>query len=98
MPTAREVLDILRGVTDPELGVDLVELGLVYGVEVHGRQIRVEMTLTSPACPLGEALPGQVEQALRGAFPGHAVEVVVVREPPWTPDRMGEEARRRLRA
>lgn len=96
MPTAREVRDVLRGVTDPELGVDIVDLGLIYGIEVQGTRIRVEMTLTSPFCPFGEALPAEVEGALRKAFGGHEVEVVVVREPPWTPERMGEGARRRL--
>lgn len=98
MPSPREVQDVLRGVTDPELGVDIVDLGLVYGVEVQGARIRVEMTLTSPFCPLGEALPAEVARVLRRAFSGHEVEVVLVREPPWTPDRMAEGARRRLGA
>jgi len=96
VPTADEVRAVLRGVRDPELGINVVDLGLVYGIEVQGLRILVTMTLTTPACPRGSALVGEVERALRGAFVGHEVEVSLVWEPHWTPERMAEDARRRL--
>jgi len=89
---------VLRQVTDPELGVNILDLGLVYGIRVEEGRIHVEMTLTTPACPLAATLPAQVEEALRAHFPGHEVMVALVWEPHWAPERMSEDARRRLGA
>ena len=98
MPTAGQVRAILRGVMDPELGVNVVDLGLVYGVHVAGNRIQVEMTLTTPSCPLASVLPTEVEQTLCERFAGHEVVVNVVWEPRWTPEMMSEDARRQLGA
>ncbi len=96
-PTTDEVLAVLRDkVMDPELGVNIVDLGLVYDVEVGEGRISIDMTLTTPGCPLAGTLAAQAEQVLREAFEGYEVEVNLVFDPPWTPDRMSEEARRML--
>ena len=94
---ATAVRDALREVIDPELGIDVVSLGLVYDVKVDGGRAEVVMTMTSPACPLGEQLTGDAEAAIRRALPeATGVEVRLVVFPPWTPDRMTAEAKRRL--
>ncbi len=98
MPTAGQVRAVLRGVMDPELGINVVDLGLIYGVRVEGDRILVEMTLTTAACPLAAALPAQVEQVLREMFADHEVEVTLVWEPHWTPEMMAEDVRRQLGA
>jgi metal-sulfur cluster biosynthetic enzyme len=91
--TEREAWEALGGVLDPELGVDIVELGLVYGLTVTPSRIDVTMTLTTPGCPLHDALVGGVERALtRDGGPAVAVEVVW--DPPWTPERIGAMGRR----
>jgi metal-sulfur cluster biosynthetic enzyme len=88
------LLDALRAVIDPEAGMNIVELGLVYGVEATPGRARVRMTLTSAACPLGDLLSDQVRDTLRARFPElEQVDVELVWEPPWTPERMSEEAR-----
>ena len=97
MATDADIRDALRTVIDPELGVNIVDLGLVYRIDVEGPRVRVEMTMTSPACPLGDYLKGLVEAAVTGAVPGvqHA-EVALVWEPAWDPDMMSDQARRQL--
>ena len=88
------LLDALRTVDDPEAGMNIVELGLVYGVEATPPAATVRMTMTSAACPLGDYLTGAVRDALRARFPElEQVNVELVWEPPWTPERMSEEAR-----
>ncbi|MBX3268688.1 MAG: metal-sulfur cluster assembly factor [Sandaracinaceae bacterium] len=95
-PTTDTVRGALRQVLDPEIGLDVVALGLVYDVVVREGEVRVELTMTTAACPLAESI---VEDARRvvAALPGvRAVEVRLVWEPPWTPARMSSEARREL--
>jgi FeS assembly SUF system protein len=91
------VLDALRTVRDPEIPMDLVELGLVYELIVKkGGTVYVEMTLTTPACPVAASMPGEVETAIR-AVPGvEDVRVNLVWTPPWGPERMSEAARLEL--
>ncbi|QAA76910.1 MAG: PaaD-like protein (DUF59) involved in Fe-S cluster assembly [Candidatus Bipolaricaulis sibiricus] len=96
MPTAGEVQAVLRGVTDPELGISVVDLGLVYGVEVEGNHIHVRMTLTAPSCPYASNLASQVERLLREQFVGCEARVTLVWEPRWTPEMMSDDARRQL--
>lgn len=89
MPTEEEVLSALRGVIDPEVGVNIVDLGLVYRVEASPQQVVVEMTMTSPACPMGEMILDDVHTALGAALPeGCAIDVALVWEPPWDPSMM----------
>ena len=87
-------MEVLRHVYDPELQMDLVELGLVYGVEIlpDGR-VKVNMTLTSPGCPYGPELVAEVKATLMMARGVKGVEVNVVWEPPWGPEKMSEAAR-----
>ena len=88
------LLDALRSVDDPEAGMNIVELGLVYGVEANPPSAKVRMTMTSAACPLGDYLTDAVRDALRARFPElEEVNVELVWDPPWTPERMSEEAR-----
>ena len=87
------VYDALRMVMDPEAGMNVVDLGLVYGVTVMGDAVRVDMTMTSPACPMGESIVADAEAAIRAAAPHARLEVGLVWDPPWTPDRMSDAAR-----
>ena len=91
------ILAALREVIDPELGVNIVDLGLVYGVDVNDGAVRVTMTMTSPACPMRDYLEGLVESAvLERVSDVRSVHVQIVEEPPWSPDLMSEAARRQL--
>jgi metal-sulfur cluster biosynthetic enzyme len=95
--TPDEVRDALREVIDPELGVNIVDLGLVYGVDVDDRCVRITMTMTSPACPLRDYLQDLVETAVSGRVPdAQRVVVEIVTEPPWTEELMSDAARRQL--
>ena len=87
------VTEALTNVIDPELGLDFVELGLVYGVDVDGGRVEITFTLTTPACPIGPQVSEQMQEFV-SEIPG--VEEVVptmVFTPPWTPDRMSEDAK-----
>lgn len=88
--------EALRGVIDPELGLDVVSLGLVYALEVRDGAASLELTMTSAACPLGDQIVREAEAMLR-AIPGLVgSRVRLVWNPPWTPDRMEPEARKIL--
>jgi FeS assembly SUF system protein len=92
-----QVLEALKTVRDPELPVNLIDLGLIYELIVkRDGTVYVEMTLTAPSCPVAGSLPGEVEKAIR-TVPGVGdVRVKLVWTPPWTQDRMSEEARLEL--
>ena len=94
--TEVEVRDALRDVIDPELGVNIVDLGLVYGIDVSDHAVRITMTMTSPACPLRDYLQDLVETAITSRVPDARVDVDIVTEPPWSADLMSEAARRQL--
>jgi metal-sulfur cluster biosynthetic enzyme len=89
-------LAALGGVWDPELGLDVVSLGLVYDVRVDGDDIDIDMTLTTPGCPVSEQLPAEAEAAVRAAVPDVVVTVNVVWDPPWTPERLSPLALEQL--
>lgn len=92
-----EILRALRVVMDPELGIDVVSLGLVYDASREGDEAHVVLTMTSPACPLGELIIDDARAAVGSMVPGvRHVEVDLVFEPRWTPDRMTAEARQQL--
>jgi len=91
------VLEALKTVRDPEIPVNLVDLGLIYELIVRkDGTVYVEMTLTTPACPVAGALPGQVQQAVAAVAGVNDVRVKLVWTPPWTQDRMSEEAKLEL--
>lgn len=93
---AEAVLGALSGVIDPELGVDVVNLGMVYGVDCIGAAVHVEMTLTTPGCPLHGSIVEEVKRAVRALNPDLEVAVELVWDPPWTPEAMSDEAKRAL--
>lgn len=94
LPSEDRVRDALRAVDDPEVGMNIVDLGLVYRVDVAPELVRVELTMTTPACPMGELITDNARRAVAAALPQNvAVDVVLVWDPPWTPDRMSEGAR-----
>src|SRR5438034_4706256 len=93
MATVDEVTDALRDVIDPELGLDFVELGLIYGVEVDGGAVHVTFTLTSPGCPIGPQVTEQIEEFVGEVDGVASVESTMVFTPPWTPERMSEDAK-----
>jgi len=91
------VLEALKTVRDPEIPLNLVELGLIYELIVkQGGLVFVEMTLTTPACPVAASMPAEVETAIRGVPGVSDVRVKLVWTPPWGPERMTEEARLEL--
>ncbi|MBI5947055.1 MAG: metal-sulfur cluster assembly factor [Chloroflexi bacterium] len=90
------VAGILRHVYDPELGIDLVALGLVYGIDADDEHVAVRIAMTSAGCPMSDALLGSAEAALSYAFPGAAVEVMEATDPPWDPAMLDELARERM--
>lgn len=87
--------EALRAVIDPEAGMNIVDLGLVYRVAADAEAVVVEMTMTSPACPLGDVIVEDVEAVLRKSAPaGRRIEVLLVWDPPWDPAMMSEAARK----
>ena len=94
--TVEQVYEALHRVYDPELGVNVVDLGLVYDVAVHGGEVAVAMTMTTPGCPLHEAITGGAQSAI-AAVPGvRQAYVRLVWFPPWDPTRISEAGRRAL--
>ena len=96
-PLRQAIVDVLKTVYDPEIPVDIYELGLIYGLEIdEERHVKIVMTLTSPMCPVAESLPPEVEQKVRGV-PGVAhVDLELTWEPAWDPSRMSEVAKLEL--
>jgi FeS assembly SUF system protein len=91
-----KVIDVMRTVYDPEIPVNIYELGLVYDVTVSGGEVGIRMTLTSPACPVAVSLPPEIEAKVL-AIPGvESARVDVVWDPPWSPDMMTEAAKLQL--
>lgn len=92
------VLQALKNVNDPEIGMNIVDLGLVYRAERTPNGIEVALTLSTPSCPLSEMLIEEVQGALQARFAdAPVIRVELVWDPPWTPERMSETARRQLR-
>lgn len=95
-PDELTMLNALKQVVDPELFVNIVDLGLVYGIQEDDHKVLVDMTLTSPACPAGPQIISQAKAALE-AIPGvKEATIKLVMSPPWSPDRMTDEARDQL--
>lgn len=95
--TETAVREALQKVIDPELGVNIVDLGLVYAIEIDGARVRVVMTMTSPACPLGDYLKDLVDSMVKWRVREvEDVEIVLVWEPRWNPDMMSASAKQQL--
>ncbi|GDX93066.1 MAG: metal-sulfur cluster assembly factor [Planctomyces sp.] len=96
MATDAELIEALRQVIDPELMVNVVDLGLIYSVNQTDRKVAVEMTLTSPACPAGPQIVQQAKMALERLEDVDEASITITLSPPWTPARMTDEARDQL--
>ena len=100
MPTQQDVITVLKTIFDPEIPVDIYELGLIYEVKFSdaegGQKVDVQMTLTSPNCPVAESLPNDVKQKIASREGVVDADVEVVFEPTWTQDMMSEEAKLEL--
>jgi metal-sulfur cluster biosynthetic enzyme len=93
MPSREEVVEALREVEDPELGMDIVELGLFYDAEIDGPNVKVHYTLTSMGCPVGPMIQEDIERVVT-QIPGvESVQSELTFDPPWTPDRMSDDAK-----
>ncbi|MGE5338476.1 MAG: metal-sulfur cluster assembly factor [Gemmatimonadota bacterium] len=89
MPDDDAVREALRQVDDPEAGMNIVDLGLVYGIEVGENSVQVDVTMTTAACPMADMIVDQTREAIRAIVPADtAIDVRLVWDPPWTPDRM----------
>ena len=93
MPTEEQVYEALTNVIDPELGLDFVELGLVYGVAVEEAKIEVTFTITTPACPIGPQVSEQMKEFVGELEGVDEVTTTMVFTPPWTPELMSEDAK-----
>ena len=97
MPTEEAIRAALRGVIDPEVGMNVVDLGLVYGIEIAPDRVRVNMTMTTPACPMGAMITEDAREAIRDIAPEAAeVDVQLVWDPPWDSSMMSEHAKQRF--
>lgn len=95
-PIVERVREALHDVVDPELGINIVDLGLVYGVEMDGDTALLDITLTSAACPLTDVIEGQIFQVLDGLVPDYTINWVW--RPPWSPEQMTPDGREQARA
>jgi metal-sulfur cluster biosynthetic enzyme len=93
MPTIDQVTEALTNVIDPELGLDFVELGLIYDIEIQDGTVAITFTLTSPGCPIGPQVGEQMREFVGELDEVERVEPRMVFTPPWTPDRMSEDAK-----
>ncbi|MEW5884225.1 MAG: SUF system Fe-S cluster assembly protein [Armatimonadota bacterium] len=94
LPLKSSIIEALREVYDPEIPVNIYDLGLIYDISIEGEgDVEITMTLTAPGCPVAGILPGQVEQAASSVEGVNSAKVDLVWEPPWNPDMMSEEAK-----
>ena len=96
MITQDEVMDVLKQCYDPEIPINIVDLGLIYGVSIEGKTVNVDMTLTAPGCPMHSLIARDVKQKVESLPEVEEAVVKVVWDPPWSPDRMSEEAKKKL--
>ena len=93
MPTSEDVTEALRQVEDPELGMDVVELGLIYDVEVSGPSVKVLYSLTSMGCPAGPLIEQDISRVVQEIPEVESVDTELTFDPPWTPERMSDDAK-----
>jgi metal-sulfur cluster biosynthetic enzyme len=91
--TRDDVIEALRSVEDPELGMDIVELGLLYDVEVYEPKVHVRYSLTSMGCPAGPLIEQSIQEVVRSLPVVEDVETELTWDPPWTPDKMSDDAK-----
>jgi FeS assembly SUF system protein len=94
--TENKILEVLSNVYDPEIPIDIVNLGLIYGIDIEGGNVRISMTMTAPGCPASTQIAGE-SKILVEEIPGvENVEIELVWDPPWDPSKMSEEAQQSL--
>lgn len=96
MPTKEEVVEITKQCYDPEIPINIYDLGLIYEIDAKPDSVHVKMSLTSAACPAAQALPEQVRERLASALGLKNVNVEITFDPPWTPERISPEGRKKL--
>ncbi len=94
--TKKHILELLKSVMDPEIELNIVDLGLIYNLEIEDKKINIDMTLSTPACPLGDAIVINVKETLKQHYPDYEVNVNVVFDPPWNPSLISEEGKAKL--
>lgn len=96
-PLEEEIIKLLRTIYDPEIPVNIYDLGLIYRIAIsENNDVKIEMTLTTPACPVAQSFPGRVEEQVRSIEGVNGVTVELVWDPPWTQESMSEAARLQL--
>ncbi len=93
---AANVIEALREIYDPEIPVNIYDMGLIYKVQIEGGNAEIDMTLTTPGCPVAQSFPGMVESTIRKVPGVKDAKVELVWDPPWTQDKLSEEARLQL--
>jgi metal-sulfur cluster biosynthetic enzyme len=96
MPDQETIYGALKQIHDPEVGINIVDMGLIYGLEIEDSKVGVYLTLTSPACPAGPQILSQIDTKVRELEGVEDVDVNVVWTPPWTPDMLSDEAKDEL--
>ena len=96
MVTKQDVMKVLKKCYDSEIGISLVDLGLIYDVQVKDDKVYIKMTLTTPGCPMHVFMVNDVEEKVKKMKGVKEVKVELVWDPPWTPDRMSREAKKKL--
>ncbi len=95
--TKKHIYEILKSVMDPEIELNIVDLGLIYNLEYDGdKRVDIEMTLSTPACPLGDAIIINVKESIKKHYPDFDVNVKLVYDPPWNPSLISEEGKAKL--
>ena len=94
--TKEEVIKVLKTCYDPEIPINIIDLGLVYGIEVERDRVHIKMTLTMPVCPMGELIIENVKRKVEAIEGVKEAKIELVWDPPWTPERISEEAMKRI--
>jgi metal-sulfur cluster biosynthetic enzyme len=95
--TEDQIREILKQIYDPEIGVNIVDLGLVYNIEIKPEEVHIQLTMTSPACPLHGVITRNMDKILRQTFPELGpMTIELVWEPPWKPEMMSDAAKKQL--
>jgi metal-sulfur cluster biosynthetic enzyme len=96
MPEQALIYEKLKEIYDPEVGINIVDMGLIYSLDITDNKVEITMTLTSPGCPAGPQILGQVDSQVKTFEDVEDVDIKVVWSPPWSPDMLSEEARDQL--
>jgi metal-sulfur cluster biosynthetic enzyme len=96
MPDQETIYAALKQIYDPEVGINIVDMGLIYSLDIEDNKVDLTMTLTSPGCPVGPQILGQIDSTIKALDNVQDVDIKVVWSPPWSPDMLSEEAKDQL--